>query len=484
MKSIMIAAPVSGSGKTTITIGLMECFKRRGLKVAPFKVGPDFIDPGYHQLVTGRPSLNLDAWICSPQTVMEIYAAQAFDADIAVIEGVMGLFDGLSGRSDEGSSAQIARLTGATVILVIDAKGYARSVAASVKGFLEFDPEVKIGGIIFNNVASDSHARILREAVETSLPQTRIFGCIPRDARLHIQSRHLGLMTVEENALSPDFLDHLVDIIRKSVDLGMLWAAAGAGDLGEFAEPGKPGKPGKPGGKRVKIAVARDAAFCFVYETNLQQLAAAGAELIEFSPLADSALPKGIAGIYLPGGYPEAHAAALSANNAMKEAIRSAIEAGMPVYAECGGFIYLAAGMADGLGNPDPERSFVGIYPVITTMLKQRKTLGYREIQLREECILGKKGETARGHEFHYSQMVAMPKEFSRLYRVSKGQSDLGTEGYRYKNCLASYIHLHFGSNPGMAAAFVETCRTFGKIKPARSSSRTGSKIHATKESL
>jgi cobyrinic acid a,c-diamide synthase len=455
MKSIIIAAPMSGSGKTTITIGLMECFKRRGLKVAPFKVGPDFIDPGYHRLVTGRPSLNLDAWICPEQTVREIYAAHCADADIAVIEGVMGLFDGISGRSDEGSTAQIARLTGSTVFLVIDAKGFARSAAAFVKGFVEFDPEVKVGGIIFNNVASDSHGRLLREAVETNLPQIKVIGCIPRDSRLHIPSRHLGLLTAEENALPADFLDYLAGVIGDSVDLGMLWAAAGGGD------PMEPVAEVAPGKTVARIAVARDAAFCFVYDTNLQLLAAAGAELVEFSPLVDSALPQGISGIYLPGGYPEAHALQLAANGAMKAAVRSAIEAGMPVYAECGGFIYLSSGVADSLGLADPLRRFVGIFPAETVMLERRKALGYREIRLREDCILGGKGEAARGHEFHYSQMAAIPPEFPRLYQVSKGQNDLGLEGYRYKNCLASYIHLHFGSNPGMAAAFVESCRKY-----------------------
>jgi cobyrinic acid a,c-diamide synthase len=455
MKSIIIAAPQSGSGKTTVTIGLMECFKRRGLKVAPFKVGPDFIDPGYHRLVTGRCSLNLDAWICPPQVVRKIYSDHFADADIAIIEGVMGLFDGISGRSDDGSTAQIARLTGSTVILVIDAKGHARSAAALVKGFVEFDPDVKIGGIIFNNVASDNHARILREAIEANLPQIRVIGCIPRDSRLHIPSRHLGLLTVEENALPPAFLDHLVEVIRNSVDLGMLWAAAGAGDFVESAaEPA-------PCSGDVRIAVAHDAAFCFIYETNRQLLAAAGAELVEFSPLADSSLPTGIAGIYLPGGYPEAYALELSGNSAMKEAVCNAIESGMPVYAECGGFIYLSAGIADTAGKPDPLRRFAGIFPVNTTMLEQRKALGYREISLREKCILGNKGDTARGHEFHYSQMAEVPPEFERLYQVSKGQRDLGTEGYRYKNCLASYVHLHFGSNPGMATAFVENCRQF-----------------------
>jgi cobyrinic acid a,c-diamide synthase len=462
VKSIIIAAPMSGSGKTTVTIGLMECFKRRGLKVAPFKVGPDFIDPGYHRLITGRPSLSLDAWICPPQTVREIFSAHAADADIAVIEGVMGLFDGISSSTDEGSTAQIARLTGSTVFLVIDAKGFARSAAAFVKGFVEFDSGVKVGGVIFNNVASDNHARLLREAVEAHLPQTRVIGCIPRDSRLQIPSRHLGLLTAAENDLTADFLDHLAGVMRDSLDLGMLWAAAGSGDLVEAPAEGTP----KQGA--IRIAVARDAAFCFVYETNLQLLAAAGAELVGFSPLVDSTLPTGIAGIYLPGGYPEVHALALSANSTMKTAIHAAVESGMPVYAECGGFIYLSAGIADSSGEPDPQRSLAGIFPVNTTMLAKRKALGYREIRLREDCILGSKGETARGHEFHYSQTTEVPEEFTRLYQVSKMQHDLGTEGYRYKNCLASYIHLHFGSNPGMATAFVNSCRKFTKTSSRR----------------
>ncbi len=234
MKSIIIAAPVSGSGKTTVTIDLMECLKRRGLKVAPFKVGPDFIDPGYHRIVTGHPSLNLDGWMLPAQAVQEIFALHSEDADIAVIEGVMGLFDGISGRSDEGSTAQIARLTGSTVFLVIDAKGFARSIAAMVKGFAEFDPEVRIGGVIFNNVSSENHARILREAVESAVPSIRVVGTVFRDSRLHIPSRHLGLLTAEENELSTQYLDHLVEVVKSSIDLGMLWAIAGAGDLLEL----------------------------------------------------------------------------------------------------------------------------------------------------------------------------------------------------------------------------------------------------------
>ncbi|NVO00218.1 MAG: cobyrinate a,c-diamide synthase [Geobacteraceae bacterium] len=453
MKSILIAAPVSGSGKTTITIGIMECLRRRGLIVAPFKVGPDFIDPGYHRLVTGQPSLNLDSWICPAGTVQEIFARQSRGADIAIIEGVMGLFDGFGGSSDEGSTAHIARLTGATVILVVNAKGFARSIAPLVKGFVEFDPLVKIGGVILNNVSSNSHARILHEALSAALPQVPVVGTILRDAALQIPSRHLGLMTIEDGGPSPEYLDGLAATIKESVDLGIIWALADFGGLLEVHE-----EDPLPLAD-VRIAVARDQAFCFVYESNLRLLRAFGAELVEFSPLRDQSLPVDIHGIYLPGGYPELHCEELAANSAMLDAIRWAIESGTPVYAECGGFIYLTRGVF-----PDEEselKKLAGIFPVATTMLKKRKALGYREIVLRDDSILGKKGTVARGHEFHYSQIDEMPQEIERLYQVRRGEAQLENEGYRYKNCVASYIHLHFGSNPGVAEAFVENCRKF-----------------------
>jgi cobyrinic acid a,c-diamide synthase len=457
MKSVIIAAPMSGSGKTTITIGLLECLKRRGLRVAPFKVGPDFIDPGYHQMVIGRPSINLDGWMCSADFVRETFAHYAGTADIAVIEGVMGLFDGLSGRADEGSSAQIARLTGSPVVLVLDAKGLARSAAAMVKGFAEFDPEVRVAGVIFNNVASDNHARLLRDAVESTVPAVRVLGCIPRDERFHIPSRHLGLLTAEENPLPKEYLDYLVEVIRQQIDLGMFWSVA---TPVETLAVGEPKARRKPAGKPVRIAVARDAAFCFVYENNLRLLAEAGAELVEFSPLADPELPAQIAGLYLPGGYPELFAEPLAANSGMKESVQQAIEAGLPVYAECGGFIYLSRGVFDPADNETFHR-FVGIFPTDTRMLTRRKALGYREVELRGDSLLGPRGTVARGHEFHYSEMAELPPQVERLFRVRKGQHDLGTEGYRYRNCLATYMHLHFGSNPALAPAFVASCRKF-----------------------
>lgn len=459
MKSIIIAAPHSGSGKTTITLGIMECLKRRGLAVAPFKAGPDFIDPGYHRLICGRPSVNLDGWMCGGDFVQETFFHHAAGADIAVVEGVMGLFDGIGGASDEGSTAQAAKLLGAPVVLVVDARGQARSVVALVKGFAEFDPEVRVAAVIFNNVASDTHGRILRDAVESHLPEVRVLGCIPRDEGLSIPSRHLGLFTVEENPLPAEFLDHLVEVIREHLDLGMLWTVATLQGAPDVTIPPEPASLQEP----VRIGVARDAAFCFVYEDNLRLLRRAGAEVVEFSPLADSGLPEGIAGLYLPGGYPEVFADVLAANGAMKDAVRRAVEGGMPVYAECGGFIYLSRGVNDLRGDEELFHEFVGVFPVATRMLPRRKALGYREAELAADAIIGPAGTIARGHEFHYSEMEAMPPEVERLYRVRRAGVDLGMEGYRHRNCLASYIHLHFGSNPGMAEAFVNHCRNYAQ---------------------
>jgi cobyrinic acid a,c-diamide synthase len=462
MKSIIIAAPHSGSGKTTVTIGIMANLRRRGLKVAPFKVGPDFIDPGYHRMVTGSPSVNLDGWICSPDFIRETFALHSKNTDIAVIEGVMGLFDGMGSHGDIGSTAEIAKITGAPVLLVVDAKGQSRSVAALVKGFAEFDHEVKIAGVIFNNVASENHGRLLTKAVE-SIGITAI-GCIPRDERLQIPSRHLGLMTVEEAPLSQEFIDYLADVVRSNVNLGMIWAA-GISPWHNQQLPFGKAKPlsRKKGKVPVTIAVAHDEAFCFIYEDNLRLLAEAGAELIPFSPLRDRELPAGCSGVYLPGGYPEVHAETLAKNIELRLALRRAIADGMPVYAECGGFIFLTQGVENGNSPDARHREFVGIFPVTTRLLPKRKALGYREVELARETILGKRGMVARGHEFHYSEMVDMPPAVERTYHVRRPGTDLGEEGFILKNCLASYIHLHFGSNPKLAPAFVASCKKYKK---------------------
>jgi cobyrinic acid a,c-diamide synthase len=457
VRAIVIAAPASGSGKTTITVGIMHALARRGLSVAPFKVGPDFIDPGYHRLASGAQSVNLDAWICPPAFALDTFRHYAANADVAVIEGVMGLFDGIDGKSDAGSTAEIARLTGAPVVLVVDAARQARSAAAVVHGFASFDPRVKVGGVIFNNVASETHVRLLREAA-ASLPEVPVLGCFPREPSLAIPSRHLGLITAEENPLSSAFLEALAVAVERHLDLDALLALCEVDGSRSHKEPACSAyEPCRSGVDPVRIAVARDAAFCFVYEDNLRLLAAAGAELVPFSPLKDAALPDAIAGIYLPGGYPELFGRPLAENRALKQQIREAVDAFMPVYAECGGFIYLTRGVAEG------EELFpmVGVFPVSTRMLPRRKALGYREVELMADSLLGGAGVRARGHEFHYSEMDPMPDEVERVYRVSKQGMPLGTEGYRYKNCLGSYVHLHFGSSPGLAESIVGHCRKY-----------------------
>jgi cobyrinic acid a,c-diamide synthase len=478
MKRLVIAAPQSGSGKTTLTLGIMAALKKRGLRVAPFKVGPDFIDPGYHRLVTGTASVNLDGWICGADFVRSTFAYHSAGADIAVIEGVMGLFDGIDGASEAGSTAEIAKLLGAATILVVDARSQARSAAALVHGFAGFDPNLRVAGVIFNNVASANHEAILRQAMAASSPEIALLGCIPKDAELAIPSRHLGLTTAEENPLSAGFLGHLVEVIERHLDLEAMLALEGSPAQGggakaavssdngtDCARPdaGSAGAAGT-GSKQaqaepVRIAVARDAAFCFVYEDNLRLLTESGAELCYFSPLSDDRLPGGISGIYLPGGYPELFAEKLAANRPLKEETRRAVEAGMPVYAECGGFIYLSQGVA----TEKTLHPFVGVFPVSTRMLMRRKALGYRQVEISGECVIGGKGILARGHEFHYSEMEEMPADVERLYEVSRKGVVLGREGYRHKNCLASYIHIHFGSSPTIAPSFAAHCRAYGK---------------------
>jgi cobyrinic acid a,c-diamide synthase len=462
----LIAAPQSGSGKTTVSLAIMAALARRGLTVAPFKCGPDFIDPGYHRVVTGRPSINLDGWMCGEEFVRRTFRAHTGGQSVAVIEGVMGLFDGIGASSREGSSAQIAAITGAPVVLVVNARGMAASAAALVSGFAGFDPRVRLAGVIFNNVGSGSHGELLRTALAENLPEIAVFGCILRDESLVIPSRHLGLVTAEDNPLSDEFIGRLADMAECCLDLDLLSQLqippsplCPGGD--PFAKGGDeiapPFAKGGLGGIFVRIAVARDAAFCFMYEDNLRLLQDAGAELVFFSPLRDGTLPADIHGIYLPGGYPELYAGKLAENGSMKESIRSAVASEMPVYAECGGFVYLTEGI--NASDNQPSADFVGVFPVRSRMLPRRKALGYRQVELTECVAIGAKGAVARGHEFHYSEIGTMPEEVERCYLVSRQGVTLGLEGFRIRNCLASYIHLHFGSNPNIAGAFVAACK-------------------------
>ena len=460
MKSILIAAPSSGSGKTTISLGIMAALRKRGLVVQPFKVGPDFIDPGHHTAVCGRVSRNLDGWMLSKDYVASSFKKACNGADMAVIEGVMGLFDGVSGMSEDGSSAQIAQWTGSSVILVVDARSMARSAAALISGFEKFDEDVNIAGVIFNRVGSERHKKMLKDAVESHC-KAKILGFIPRDEGLRMPERHLGLVTAEEG-FSPEFIHRLAKVIEENVDLdGLLTLSlpspCGRGLRGGGTVESSPSPQPSPvkGEGAVKVAIARDKAFSFYYEDNFDILRNLGAEIVFFSPLADRILPEGITALYIGGGYPEVHAETLSANKAMLDSIREFAESGGTIYAECGGFMYLTEGIVDFDGN---FYKTVGLFSTRAKMLKSRKALGYVEVEATEDNPLSKKGSKIRGHEFHYSEIEDMPESVERAYRVTKANGgEVWAEGFRYKNTLASYVHLHFGRNPEWAKRFIFT---------------------------
>ncbi len=439
LQPLVIAAPASGSGKTTLTLGLLAALKRRGLQVAPFKVGPDFIDPGHHAAACGRVSRNLDGWMCGEETVRENYARGCEGADIALVEGVMGLFDGASGDSDQGSTAEISRWLNGRILLVVDARAQARSAAALVKGFVDFDPRLQFAGVIFNRVGSERHRELLAEALNSTPGLPPLLGCLPREAQVDLPERHLGLVTAGD--APSDYSAH-ADLIEEHLDLDLLLADMSGDSARQELVP-------CPKNAQVRIAVARDAAFCFCYPQNLERLEAAGAELVFFSPL-DETVPQGIDGLYLPGGYPELYLEQLTANLAMIATLRNLAESGLPVYAECGGLLLLCEGLNG--------QALCGIFPAQARLLDKRKALGYREVTLTADTLLGPKGTVARGHEFHYSELE-MPESIVRSYRLSrKGGVDLGAEGFSYKNVLASYVHLHFGSNPQLAENFVSFC--------------------------
>ncbi len=465
--ALVIAGTHSGVGKTTITLGILRALLRRGLRVQPFKVGPDFIDTGLHTRLSGLISRNLDSWMLPHPFLKECFALHAQQADLALVEGVMGLFDGRRGRGEEGSTAEVAKLISAPVVLVADGSSLARSAGALLMGYARFDPELKLSGVVFNRVGGSTHRSYLREAVEElgerlvaeGLPPPEFLGALPRDPSLELPERHLGLITQEEAPLTESFLKRLADAAEEHIDLEGLLRVA------ERARPCKPPVPSfleglkKRAIGKVRLGVARDKAFCFYYQDNLDILEALGAELVPFSPMADSALPPELDGLYLGGGYPEVHAESLSANLPMRRAVGEFCEGGKPVYAECGGFMYLTKAIVDFEGREYP---MVGVFPTLARMLRQRLSLGYLTVELTSPCIFGMEGTRARGHEFHYSAADEPPPEVKRVYRLLRG-GETRLEGYSRKGVLASYLHLHFGSNPDFPREFLKRCLEGGR---------------------
>lgn len=442
----MVAGVASGVGKTSITLGLLEAFRGRGLTVQAFKVGPDFIDPGFHALVTGRPSYNLDGWMCGRDEVMRTVARRGADADLCIVEGVMGLYDGVDGAGDDGSTAQVAKWLHAPVVLVLDAAAQARSAAAVALGFERFDPDVRIVGVIANRVGGDTHARWVAQAVRASC-RAPLLGAVPYDAALALPERHLGLVTAAEGPLTPARRRRLGDEVRQRVDLDALWAAAAP-------LPRVPATVTVAASPRVTIGVARDAAFQFYYADNLDRLREAGATIVSWSPLADSDLPD-VDGLYIGGGYPEVHARALADNVTMRKAVRRFAEAGRPIYAECGGLMFLAESLVDADGVEHP---MVGVLPSRVSMRPPRMSLGYAEVTLTAPGPLGGPGTTARGQEFHFSTLEPVPEGIARVYALVSPDGRTRQEGYLIRRALLSYVHLHFASNPALACAFVDAC--------------------------
>jgi cobyrinic acid a,c-diamide synthase len=452
VRPLIIAAPASGSGKSSVTLGLLGALRGRGLRLAPFKVGPDFIDPGHHTAVCGRTSRNLDGWMCGRAGVLSTFSRSIVGTDLAVIEGVMGLFDGADGASDAGSTAEIARWLGGSILLVIDARAQARSAAAVVRGFTAFAPDLTFAGVLYNRVGSANHERLLREAHASVPGLPPLLGCLPRGDAITLPERHLGLITAADAAAAQTYRQ-LADWVAEQIDLAtLLEKLAGptslAAPLPAIASPTDAPMPGAP----VRIGIARDVAFCFCYPDNLELLECAGAELVYFSPLTDS-LPADLAGVYLPGGYPELHHERLAANLPLLTGLRRAAQSGMPIYAECGGLIYLTEGL-------------VGLFPTRARMLAKRKALGYREVTMTAPTPLGPAGTVARGHEFHYSE-IDMPHPVLRTYQVSdRTGKRCDNEGFLQGNVLGSYVHLHFASNPQLAGHFVDSCRKWRQRTP------------------
>jgi cobyrinic acid a,c-diamide synthase len=446
-RALVIAGVASGVGKTSITLGLLAALRRRGLTVQAFKVGPDFIDPGLHAAVTGRPSYTLDGWMCGRDRVLEVAARVAADADVAVVEGMMGCFDGVDGASEEGSTAQVAKWLGAPVLLVLDASALARSAGAVALGFERLDPDLRVAGIVANRVAGARHARWLAEAIGAAC-RAEWLGAVGHDPALVLPERHLGLHTAAEGALRPDLVTRLAYAVEHGLDLDRLLSLAAP-------LPRLPGHTlDRPAPGRARIGVAHDAAFQFYYAENLDRLREAGAELVEWSPLADLEL-QDVDGLYFGGGYPELYAAALADNASARKAVRRFAAAGRPIYAECGGLMFLAELLEDLDGR---IHSMAGVLPASVSMRGRRLTLGYAEVTLAADSPLGPAGTVARGQEFHASTLGPVPASVPRVYRVRVPGGDERDEGYLVGRTLMSYVHLHFASSPGLAAAFVDAC--------------------------
>ncbi|WP_416828824.1 cobyrinate a,c-diamide synthase [Ectobacillus polymachus] len=445
-RRLVIAGTGSGVGKTTVTIGIMSALRKKGYVVQGFKCGPDYIDPTYHTAVTGRSSRNLDSWMLNHEMVKEIVNRGSAGADISIIEGVMGFFDGKSPTSNAGTTAEISIITKSPVVLVVNCASMARSSAAIVKGFQMFLEEANIVGVIANRVGSEGHFKIVKAAIEQEC-NIPVLGFIKRNAELTIPERHLGLVPSVERGELDSFFDQLGDALLETVDIDRLYELATTTALevthSQFERKEE---------KTVRIAVARDAAFNFYYQENFDLLEANGAELVEFSPLNGEVVPEDVDGLYIGGGFPEEFASELSKQTEVKHSIQTAIENGMPTLAECGGFMFLT----EAIETTDGESyEMVGVIPGTVTMQTKLAALGYREVTGSNFLLAG--NLQAKGHEFHYSTFH--PKAEVPYAYETKGMRGLKQEGFQKGNLITGYTHFHFGSCPQMAINWITQCK-------------------------
>lgn len=449
---IVIAGVTSGVGKTTVAVAVMHALSRKGLKVQPFKVGPDFIDPSYHTFVTKRESRNLDVWMMGKEGVLDCFANACRGADVAVIEGVMGLFDGMSGRNDFASTAHVAKILGAPVVLVVDAGKGARSIAAIVLGFLHFDKDLKIAGIILNNVAGDRHAGYITDALAGRV-RAPVIGIIKRNSEIRMEERHLGLVPAPElHKAKRKAIVTAARYVADQIDVDRIVYLCGTGRL--------PDAPDRRELKnRARIAVALDESFNFYYADNLDALKRSGAELAFFSPVHDKRLPEGAGGIILGGGFPEVLADRLEKNTAMIRSIRKAVQDGMPVYGECGGLMYLTRSIRGYRGEKKARR--MARLVDADTLMTNKLTLNYTEAQC-SGPILG--NARLRGHEFHYSSIENVARDSRFAYSMKKGKGITGEKDGMVVNGsgLAAYMHLHF-ANGKLAGRLVQACAAYSR---------------------
>ncbi|MCF6249385.1 MAG: cobyrinate a,c-diamide synthase [Desulfobacula sp.] len=474
MKGFIIGAAGSGSGKTTVSIAILSYLASKGVKVAPFKVGPDFIDPGHHSKIAEKVSFNLDSWMLSKPYNRQLFAQKTKDCDIAVVEGVMGLFDGYDGLSEAGSTAQMAKWLDLPVVLVVNAKGMARSAAAIIKGFESFDKDLNIAGVVFTKIGGQSHYKYLKAAVEQNC-DTKCLGFMPINKKISMPERHLGLVTADELSISKEVLSLLSKMVEDHIDMETLINSLCPVDLSSGQsidqlddQPDNLVTTLKSKSMDITfenpptIAVARDKAFCFYYQDNLEILEKYCAKIIEFSPLEQDQLPDNIDGIYFGGGYPELFAKKVSRQLTLLRQVKEYSDKGRPIYAEGGGFMFLCDQMS-GMDEP-VSYTMSGCFDFKIQMSKKLRSLGYREITLKKDTIIGKKGDVLRGHEFHYSSLEHQKTDTTDVYDVtSRAGQNISLKGYQTNNTLGSYLHIHFGSNENCAKHFVDNCQQFKK---------------------